>query len=346
MKHTKLTALALAGATALSLISGVSPAFAAAGTVTTGNSFSVNSDSKTGSGDMELIYDTSKGEGSGVVTITIPTSVTFNNVPAGKINLSQDYKVNVKGIIKPDEAVTVKTEPKKAQNQVAISITQEKEKWTADECFGTATDAGYTGTDATDVVNANGTIKTKGTVTDYVTYTASIQTQKIEVSKALPTKSGQVVAMNIRDFNQALGGYILSNGWTSVPNEGSDPTNPRYYIYAINNTPGTNDSKLSTPENFNKIGATFFSQKPTPTNNSQHWTNVNNSGYSVMGGPFNSIENVNHGTFCFCWYDGVSQSSTYSSRCCDGRYHVMSNSNEYWNANVDYNNVYVIIVHA
>lgn len=134
------------------------------------------------------------------------------------------------------------------------------------------------------------------------------------VSKILPKESGKVVIMTLTDLYNAL-----------EETNHCDPINSydgsQYYVYAINNKAGTNDSNLSTAENLNKIGAAYFATKPTPTSTGQHFPDANNTGYSVFGGPLYSVYRYSDGAYGFSWW---YSSSSYNSSC----------NGNYWYGNV------------
>ena len=161
--------------------------------------------------------------------------------------------------------------------------------------------------------------------------TVSVTTSYFSTSTSLPTQSKQAVIMTLENLGKALnGGTTLSNNSSA-----NDPVNSysgsTYYVYAINQTNGTNDSATNNTEaNLKKVGADWFGELNKPTTVDNHWDNANSSGYRVFGGPLNYVYRYSDGKYIFLWWYSSSNNNN-------------SNNNNYWNTNVDGSTPVVVV---
>ena len=143
------------------------------------------------------------------------------------------------------------------------------------------------------------------------TYVAVVRANStITVTSSLPTIPGNTSIMTleqvyavIRDSENPVG-----YKWDPSPYSVGGST---YYIYAINDTPMTNDSALSTPDNLKAVGADWYNQLNKPTTNDSHW-DVGN--HKVFGGALNYL-NHDKDKYRFDWqvdcWGGGSAGLTY-----------------------------------
>ena len=160
------------------------------------------------------------------------------------------------------------------------------------------------------------------------------------LSTTLPTESGQVKFMTLSQLYECLDGSSNNNNNYSREDPTPGFNSSTYYIYAVNDTDGTNDSLLkSTLENLSAVGTTWYSQLNKPTTNDpmdgtlikNHWDNAGNGTHRLFGGPLGSVNNSENG-YGFRWYYyGTNTAKSY-----DGYY---------WNTTRITGDVVVAIVH-
>lgn len=142
------------------------------------------------SGTIDVTADTASGtwisasdgttHANGTYIVQIPTNVAFTG-NIGAADASAEYEVRVIGGLKPDAVVTVTASAPSTLNDasgnassLALSITQGKTSWSADETFGSASDAGITGTAGTDTVHISGEVRRAAVFSGTITYTSAI----------------------------------------------------------------------------------------------------------------------------------------------------------------------------
>lgn len=98
----------------------------------------------------------------------------------------------------------------------------------------------------------------------------------------LPTKSGEVSVMTLLELRKALNDSIITLSDMVFDPTGGFNTST-YYIYAINDTSGTNDALAkSTLNNLQEVGISWYRELNKHTTSNKHWKVGN---HKVFGGP-------------------------------------------------------------
>lgn len=127
--------------------------------------------------------DTDNGtHDAGTFIVTIPTLIKHTGMMAGTVDTTDTYTVNVRGSIPGDKKVHLVAETGKSITNAAgtdsftETTTQGKTDWSSDETYGklAADGKALLGTDATDTITLSGQVKTSGTYTGTVAYTATL----------------------------------------------------------------------------------------------------------------------------------------------------------------------------
>ena len=145
--------------------------------------------SGTASGSISVSADTTGGtwtsasDGSthaaGTYIVQIPASVALTG-NIGTADASASYEVRVIGGMKANQVITVTaqagalTAADVVASDLSLTVTQGKTSWTADEAFGTASDAGISGTAGTDTVRIIGSTRIPGVFTGAIIYTSAV----------------------------------------------------------------------------------------------------------------------------------------------------------------------------
>lgn len=195
--------LAVLSAVALSAALTPAVAFAAngvqSGTETYNSSTDtwVDSSNAAADGAIDVVYDTTggtwkdpgtdgpTGEGTvshpnGTFVVTLPKLIQYENMPIGTVSISDDYTVNVRGVIESGKVVTLTAETGKAltagsSGGITETTTQGKTEWTTDDCFGSVnTDGSLSGTNCTDTIALSGLVTATGDYVGYVQYNATV----------------------------------------------------------------------------------------------------------------------------------------------------------------------------
>lgn len=147
--------------------------------------------SGTASGSIAVSADTAGGtwtsaadgtvHAAGTYIVQIPTAVAWTGMGIGTADATAQYEVRVIGGLAPNAVVTVTATAPNAltaadgsASWLTLSLTQGKTAWTADETFGSASDAGITGTASTDTVRIAGTVREIGVFSGVISYTSTI----------------------------------------------------------------------------------------------------------------------------------------------------------------------------
>lgn len=141
-------------------------------------------------GKVHVLYNTWRGRWvdrgggghrNGTYVVTIPTKIAYDNMGVGAVSTSDDYTVNVTGVIGASQAVVLAAETGNplANGSVAGEIVettrQGRTLWTPSETFGgQADDGSLTGTDSTDNISLSGFVTTAGVYEGTVAYTAAL----------------------------------------------------------------------------------------------------------------------------------------------------------------------------
>lgn len=157
-------------------------------------------------GKVHLFYDTTGGNWdepgedpanpddnvthpNGTFVVTVPTKIAYDGMRAGIVSTSDDYTVNVRGLIAPDKSVTVSAESGNGlangsqTGDITETTTQGKVTWSAEETYGTVDgqpttetnpDGSLLGTNTTDNIKMTGTARTAGTYSGAVAYSAKL----------------------------------------------------------------------------------------------------------------------------------------------------------------------------
>lgn len=145
----------------------------------------------TASGSIAVSADTTGGtwtnamDGTvhvaGTYIVQIPTAVAWTGMSLGTADTTAQYEVRVIGGLAPNAVVTVTATAPSAlgaadgsASGLTLSLTQGKTTWTADETFGSASDAGITGTAGTDTVRIVGATREVGVFSGVISYTSTI----------------------------------------------------------------------------------------------------------------------------------------------------------------------------
>ena len=106
-----------------------------------------------------------------------------------------------------------------------------------------------------------------------------------------------------------------------------------YYVYAINDTSGTDDSSVSTYDNLVAVGEDWYKKCMKPTASGQHFGAGDGvgGGHTLFGGPLQSIGRDSNGTYKFaCYYSDAGDKND-------------SSESNYW-GNRSSGNTYVALV--
>lgn len=139
---------------------------------------------------------------------------------------------------------------------------------------------------------------------------ASTSSDKFIIGK-LPTNPGEVSIMTLIELHKALNDSIIT-----LFDRVEDPTGgfntSTYYIYAINDTPGTNDALIkSTINNLQEVGISWYKELNKHITSNKHWKVGN---HKVFGGPLSCVScpsevhdptgrlNLDDGNYDFGWY--------------------------------------------
>lgn len=141
------------------------------------------------SGSITVSADTTGGtwtsatDGSthaaGTYIVQIPTSVALTG-NIGTADASASYEVRVIGGMKANQVITVTAQAGEltaadvVASDLSLTVTQGKTSWTADEAFGTASDAGISGTAGTDTVRIIGSTRIPDVFTGAIIYTSAV----------------------------------------------------------------------------------------------------------------------------------------------------------------------------
>lgn len=152
-------------------------------------------------------------------------------------------------------------------------------------------------------------------------HTAEAEIGEITVTSSLPEESGDISIMTITELYEAL-----------ETTAHDDPTrgysSSTFFVYAINDTGGTDDSSFSTVANLKAVGTKWYHYLNRPTKNNTHWTVGT---HKLFGGPLSSVYRCIDGTYCLFWYHSVSNIS-------------YSHNIHYWDSFIS-GSVYVAVVH-
>ena len=143
-------------------------------------------------------------------------------------------------------------------------------------------------------------------------YVAVVNTANtMSVTSELPTNLGDVSIMTLDQAYVALGGTINSDGYQFDPTVGYNSST--YYIYAINDTPGTNDATTkSTSDNLQAVGIDWYKKLNKPTTANNHWTV---GSHKLFGGPLGFINYSDYyERYSLCWYRSGDNSNCHSGR--------------------------------
>ena len=163
-------------------------------------------------GSIQIEYDTNGGwedpgkdpntpndnvtHKAGTFIVTIPTLFKHTGLVAGKVDIADEYTVNVRGSIPGDKAVELVAQTNRDITSKADSFTetttQEMTVWTANDTYGElAKDGALLGKNSKDKIQLLGYAKTHGTYTGTVAYTATlVDTDTIALSGQAKTTSG------------------------------------------------------------------------------------------------------------------------------------------------------------
>ena len=133
----------------------------------------------------------------------------------------------------------------------------------------------------------------------------------ITLSTTLPTESGEVKYMTLLQLYSCLGDTQTQKHYDPTPGYNTST----YYVYAINDTNGTNDALTnSTLENLSAVSNTWYAQKNKPYNGSNHWygSNVGGGSHKLFGGPLDHVYYYDFIGYNFCWYWDSNNTSTSS----------------------------------
>lgn len=124
--------------------------------------------------------DTDKPHANGTYIVTIPTKIAYDGMSVGTVSTSDDYNVNVVGVIQDGQTVTLTAETGNHlkngdREDITETTKQGKNVWNADETYGYMnSDGSLHGTDTTDNISLKGTVKVAGVYEGSVTYTAEL----------------------------------------------------------------------------------------------------------------------------------------------------------------------------
>lgn len=156
-------------------------------------------------------------------------------------------------------------------------------------------------------------------------HTAEAEAGEIPVTNKLPEKSGDVSIMTLSSLYEAL-----------KESNHEDPSSGYYtstfFIYAVNNTAGTNDSALSNVATLEAVGTKWYKQLNKPTTQKTHWTVGD---LKLFGGPLDCIYRYgkcDNDVYGFNWYRPDSRNN-------------YSHLNYHWDRFVS-GSVYVAVVHS
>ena len=202
---------------------------------------------------------------AGSYILTIPTKIQFSG-KIGKVDVSQDYKVNVTGNLPQDDYVHVNASAgDMSTNTLKLAVSQGKKIWTEADAWGNQQlDGSRSGSESNDKITLTGTVKSVDAFTGSVTYTSSMSSSKYDDSTygdfKITSKNKSIVETY---EGSGIGGY------TAGTTLGDNETNVRSRIWSIdgaivgyNNTTYTvKDSDLAR----GKSDGTFKSNKLTET---------------------------------------------------------------------------------
>lgn len=121
----------------------------------------------------------------GTFVVTIPKSISYSESPVGNVSFSETYTVNVMGALDSDKTVTVSASASGGfdnpdlisgdTSAIAISVEQGKNTWDSTDAYGDVNaDGSLSGTPSTDTILVSGELKSAGTWTGVVQYSAEI----------------------------------------------------------------------------------------------------------------------------------------------------------------------------
>lgn len=159
---------------------------------------------------------------------------------------------------------------------------------------------------------------------------ANVTPDKFTIGE-LPVESGEVSIMTLEQAYEALGGDLDDIDTVWDPTKGYNTST--YYMYAINDFGGANDSiSNSTLANLQSVDIDWYRQLNKPTTNDDHWAATKEGTHLLFGGPLRYINRWNHDTYTFGWHYSESE-------------RARSNHIRYWGDDVSCS-VYVVVVHS
>lgn len=201
---------------------------------------------------------------TGSYILTIPTKIQLSG-GIGKVDVSQDYKVNVTGNLNQDSYVHVNASAgDMSTGSLKLSVEQGKKLWTEADAWGSLqADGSRSGIESNDKITLTGTAESADAFTGTVTYTSSESSSKYDDSTYGDFKITSANKPMVETYEgSGIGGYTagttLSDSESNVSSRvwSIDGTDVSY-----GNTYTVTDSDLAR----GKSGNTFKSNKLTET---------------------------------------------------------------------------------
>lgn len=201
---------------------------------------------------------------AGSYILTIPTKIQLSG-GIGKVDVSQDYKVNVTGNLNQDSYVHVNASAgDMSTSSLKLSVEQGKKLWTEADAWGSLqADGSRSGTESNDKITLTGTAESADAFTGTVTYTSSESSSKYDDSTYGDFKITSANKPMVETYEgSGIGGYTA--GTTLSDSE----SNVSSRVWSIDGTDvGSGNTYTVTDADLarGKSGNTFKSNKLTET---------------------------------------------------------------------------------